>query len=58
VEVVNWPGLLLVLAALAVTGVGGLIPLAYGPWNCRFCGAPFGSEAEGAAHSRAVHGQQ
>lgn len=31
---------------------------ANGPWFCRFCNAPFSSEAEGAAHSRAVHGEQ
>jgi hypothetical protein len=60
VQVVNWAGLALVLATLAVTSVGALVPLAYyyGPWYCRYCGAPFSSEAEGAAHSRAVHGQQ
>lgn len=26
-------------------------------YACRFCGAPFDNEAEGAAHSQAVHGQ-
>lgn len=35
-----------------------LATLAGGPWFCRFCGAPFNSEAEGAAHSWAVHGEQ
>lgn len=57
-DTVNWTGFLLVVAALATTSIGSLIPLAYGPWYCRFCNAPFASEAEGAAHSRAVHGEQ
>jgi hypothetical protein len=32
--------------------------LANGPWQCFYCGAPFSSDAEGAAHMRAVHGMQ
>jgi hypothetical protein len=35
-----------------------LATVAGGPWFCRYCGVPFKSEAEGAAHSRAVHGEQ
>jgi hypothetical protein len=35
-----------------------LAMLTYGPWYCRFCGAEFNSEVEGAAHSWAAHGEQ
>jgi hypothetical protein len=32
-----------------------LATLANGPWFCQWCGAPFDSDAEGAAHMAAAH---
>jgi len=36
--------------------LGGLMAaLRYGPWYCTYCGAQYGSDAEGAAHMASAH---